>query len=207
MSIIYVLTNPAMPGMVKIGYTIDLKQHLRGLDSTSVPLPFRCEYALQVSDSLAAEKLLHDAFGDRRIRDNREFFEVDASRVIAAMKLTGGEEVAPSDDVASDEAGIAALAKPSKRKADVNFEMVGLAQGTELYFVADPSMKATVLSKWRVMFEGEDTSMSKSAKLIHERRGKTWKSVNGANFWSYDGETISERRNRLDREAAEADED
>ena len=207
MSIIYVLTNPAMPGMVKIGYTIDLKQHLRGLDSTSVPLPFRCEYALQVSDSLAAEKLLHDAFGDRRIRDNREFFEVDASRVIAAMKLTGGEEVTPSDDVASDEAGIAALAKPSKRKADVNFEMVGLAQGTELYFVADPSMKATVLSKWRVMFEGEDTSMSKSAKLIHERRGKTWKSVNGANFWSYDGETISERRNRLDREAAEADED
>lgn len=207
MSIIYVLTNPAMPGMVKIGYTIDLKQRLKGLDSTSVPLPFRCEYALQVSDSLAAEKLLHDAFGDRRIRDNREFFEVDASRVIAAMKLTGGEDVTPSDDVASDEAGIAALAKPSKRKADVNFEMVGLAQGTELYFVDDPSIRATVLSKWRVMFEGEDTSMSKSAKLIHERRGKTWKAVNGANFWSYDGETISERRNRLDREAAEADED
>lgn len=207
MSIIYVLTNPAMPGVVKIGYTIDLEQRLRGLDSTSVPLPFRCEYALQVSDSLAAEKLLHDAFGDRRIRDNREFFEVDASRVIAAMKLTGGKDVTPSDDVAFDAEGIAALAKPSKRKADVNFEMVGLAPGTELYFADDPSKRATVLNKWRIMFEDEDMSMSSSAKLIHERRGKTWKQVNGANYWSFDGETINERRNRLDREAAEADED
>lgn len=207
MSIIYVLTNPAMPGVVKIGYTIDLEQRLRGLDSTSVPLPFRCEYALQVSDSLAAEKLLHDAFGDRRIRDNREFFEVDASRVIAAMKLTGGKNVTPSDDVASDAEGIAALAKPSQVKEHVNFDLVKLPAGTELYFSKDPTIKAHVLSKWRIMFEEEDTSMSKSAALIHHRLGQTWKQVNGANYWSYDGETINERRNRLDREAAEADED
>ena len=207
MSIIYVLTNPAMPGLVKIGKTKDLEQRLKGLDITAVPLPFRCECALQVSDSVAAEGFLHDAFGDRRVRDNREFFEINASRVIAAMKLTSGKDVTPTDDVASDDEGIAALAKSSKRKADVNFDIVGLEPGTELYFIDDPSMRSVVLNKWRILFEDEDTSMSKSARLIHERRGKSWKSVNGANYWAYDGETINERRNRLDREAAEADED
>ncbi len=39
MSIIYVLTNPAFEGYVKIGKTKDLKQRLRSLDNTSMPLP------------------------------------------------------------------------------------------------------------------------------------------------------------------------
>ena len=77
MSIIYILTNPAFEGYVKIGKTTNLKQRLRSLDNTSIPLPFRCTYAARVTNVDAAEKLLHDAFGDRRVRDNREFFEID----------------------------------------------------------------------------------------------------------------------------------
>ena len=95
MSIIYVLTNPAFAGHVKIGKTGNLAQRLRGLDNTSVPLPFRCEYAVRVDDMNKVESLLHDAFGDRRVPERREFFEVDASRVIAGMKLTGGGVKSP----------------------------------------------------------------------------------------------------------------
>ena len=46
--IIYVLTNSAMEGYVKIGRTTNLDQRLSSLDNTSVPLPFECVFAIEV---------------------------------------------------------------------------------------------------------------------------------------------------------------
>ena len=50
--IVYVLTNPAMPGIVKIGRTtrgsIDVR--LNELYSTGVPVPFECAFAGRVVD-------------------------------------------------------------------------------------------------------------------------------------------------------------
>jgi len=207
MSIIYVLTNPAFAGYVKIGKTGNLAQRLRGLDNTSVPLPFRCEYAVRVDDMNKVESLLHDAFGDRRVRERREFFEVDASRVIAAMKLTGGEDVTPNRDIAADEDGLKAINNRKPVKKPVNFEMIGIKPGTELSFVNDKTITAIVKDKWRIVFEGEDIYMSPSALRILHSQGKTWKTVNGADYWAYDGETINERRKRLEREEDERDED
>ena len=49
---VYVLTNPAMPNMVKIGKTTrDVELRLADLYSTGVPLPFECEYAAAYSHS------------------------------------------------------------------------------------------------------------------------------------------------------------
>jgi hypothetical protein len=87
--IVYVLVNEAFDNYVKIGKTINLEQRLRQLDNTSVPLPFRCVYAVSVEDMDNVEKLAHNAFADQRVRNNREFFEIDAQRVISALKLTG----------------------------------------------------------------------------------------------------------------------
>ena len=49
--IIYVLTNPEMPGLVKIGKTSrkEVQQRLIELYLTDVPVPFECEYAARVS--------------------------------------------------------------------------------------------------------------------------------------------------------------
>jgi hypothetical protein len=48
MAIVYVLTNEAMPGLVKIGMTDDTNPDTRvsQLYSTGVPLPFEVEQAL-----------------------------------------------------------------------------------------------------------------------------------------------------------------
>ena len=45
---VYVLTNPAMPNMVKIGKTTrDVELRLADLYSTGVPLPFdKCDYSV-----------------------------------------------------------------------------------------------------------------------------------------------------------------
>ena len=206
MSIIYILTNPAFEGYVKIGKTTNLKQRLRSLDNTSIPLPFRCAYAARVTNVDAAEKLLHDAFGDRRVRDNREFFEIDPMRVIAALKLAGGEKVTPADDIAEDEGGVEAADRSTRVQARFNFEMVDIPVGSVLTYYDDETITTTVHSRNKVDFRGEVMSLSAAALVVIREAGFNWKTANGPTCWVYDGETLPERRARMEREAAEADE-
>jgi hypothetical protein len=87
--IIYILTNEAMPGYVKIGKTSSsLEQRIKELSrSTSIPLPFTCFYACTVKDSGFVEHQLHDAFDDSRINPKREFFQISPERVVSAKWL------------------------------------------------------------------------------------------------------------------------
>ncbi len=56
--VVYILTNQAMPDFIKVGITTNLKDRLSTLDNTSVPLPFTCVYAFEVSDYKKKEKAL-----------------------------------------------------------------------------------------------------------------------------------------------------
>ena len=65
--IVYLLTNPVMDGLVKIGRTANLEDRVRSLSVHSgVPVPFEVFYACRVNDANRVEKSLHDAFGDHR---------------------------------------------------------------------------------------------------------------------------------------------
>lgn len=49
--IIYILTNPFMPDIFKIGRTErNVEDRIKELDTTSMPAPFRCVYAAEVND-------------------------------------------------------------------------------------------------------------------------------------------------------------
>lgn len=207
MSIIYVLTNPAMPGLVKIGKTRNLKHRLKSLDNTSVPYPFRCEFALRVRDSGRHEELLHDAFEQHRVRKRREFFELGVSHVIAAMKLTGGKDVTPKDDIGEDETGVEAANKVIKKTGVFNFEKVGIPPGSVLTFHDSDETTSTVHDHNKIQFEGEVTSLSAAALVLLHRAGRNWSSAAGPVYWLFEGETLYDRRLRMEREAAEADED
>ena len=65
-SIVYALTNPAMPGIVKIGKTDrdNPRVRMKELYTTGVPLPFEYPIAIEVEDEQAVrlEKALHRAF-------------------------------------------------------------------------------------------------------------------------------------------------
>ena len=58
--IVYLLTNPVMPGLVKIGMTTqeDIDKRMKELYTTGVPVPFECKFACKVkkSDCLKIEK-------------------------------------------------------------------------------------------------------------------------------------------------------
>lgn len=98
-NIVYVLTNPAMPGMVKIGMTDrpDVQRRMNELYSTGVPLPFECVIARQIEEREAAEieNALHVAFGPYRISASREFFEVDPEQAEALLQVMPGQDVTP----------------------------------------------------------------------------------------------------------------
>ncbi len=198
--IVYILINEAMPGYVKIGLTNgSLEERIRSLDTTGVPLPFECFYAAKVNDCRAVEKLLHDTFLDYRVRSNREFFEVSPERVVSAIKLAEIENVTPQRDFVESEEDQKALNQAREKRSAFNFGMVEIPVGSEIFFVNDESIRAKVVKlsgKQSIEFNGELTSPSTAAQKI---LGYPY-NVQGTVYWMYQGETLDERRRRLENQ-------
>jgi phage FluMu protein Com len=74
---IYILSNPRMPGLVKIGLsTRDVQERIEELTSaTGVPVPFELEAYFESAAPEEHEQQIHKALSSRRIK-SREFFEV-----------------------------------------------------------------------------------------------------------------------------------
>lgn len=87
--IVYILSNPAMPGLVKIGITTHhtVEQRMKELFNTSIPVPFKCEYACRVDNCFAVEHALHTAFRDYRIHPQREFFKIEPYQIKVILQL------------------------------------------------------------------------------------------------------------------------
>lgn len=197
--IIYILTNEAMPGYVKIGKTsTSLEQRIRELSSsTSVPLPFTCFYACTVKDSSFVEHQLHDAFDNNRINPRREFFQISPERVVSALKLAEIENITPKKDFVDSKEDQQALDETrAEIRAKFNFNMVNIPVGSELIFSRDENVKATVVDNKHINFNDEVTSLSTSAqKILGYDYG-----VQGTAYWMYEGETLDERRKRIENE-------
>lgn len=197
--IIYVLSNEAMPGYVKVGRTsTSLEQRVRELSSsTSVPIPFTVAYACTVEDSHFVETQLHNAFSDHRVNPRREFFNVDPERVVAALKLAEIEDITPRSDIVDSAEDQKSLDEARKKRSRFNFQMVGIPIGSELYLSRNPMVTARVIGHGgpqSIEYNGVPTSLSASAQ---EALGFT-NAVAGTEYWSYDGETLDERRRRMD---------
>ena len=82
--IVYLLTNPVMPGLVKIGMTAqeDVDKRMKELYTTGVPVPFECQFVCRVkkTDCAKIEHALHAAFAPQRINANREFFRIQVEQ-------------------------------------------------------------------------------------------------------------------------------
>ena len=199
--IIYILINEAMPGYVKVGKTAaSIEDRMKSLDTTGVPLPFECFYAAKVADMDAAEKLIHDAFDDQRVRAKREFFEVDPARVASALKLANGEDVTPRDDVVETPDDKRALDTARDKRGMFNMEMIGISPGETLVFSKGEGITCRVLDKHEVEFEDERMSLTKSALIIIKRLGYTWDKIAGPQYWMYQDETLYRRKKRLEEE-------
>ena len=198
--IVYILTNPAMDGYVKIGQTENLPRRLRELDNTSTPLPFECVFAMEVEDANMVETRLHDAFADRRTRTTREFFEINPERVVSALRLTNGTEVTPSEDIVEDDESRRALTRTNKMRDAFNFSMVSIPPGTILEYIHDSSITCEVLDNKQILFNGSETTLSGATRTLYQEGGSSRIAFAGPRYWCFDGESMSERRRRMEQE-------
>ena len=201
-NIIYILTNPVFSDMVKIGKTKNLEKRVKDLSShAGIPVPFEVYYACTVEDSTKIEKGLHDGFGDHRINPKREFFRINPERVLSILKLVEIECIASNSDFVDDVEEKISLEKERSNRSKFKFLLANIEVGNELSFIRNEKYKAIVAEDNKIQFEGETTSLSKSALTILNRDfGVNWSSCAGPNFWIFENETLSERRLRLEKE-------
>lgn len=200
--IVYVLTNEAMPGLIKIGYTnTDLAPRIKQLYTTGVPLPFELYYACEVKDAAFAETRLHDAFGDHRVSKNREFFRIAPERVKAALELARIKEIHLGDEIfetAEDKADV----EVAKRRARFRLSMVGISVGEELQLAKDPTVTCKTVDEGnKVEFNGEITSLSDAALQAVTNLGYDWSAVSGPWEWTYQGKRLDEIRREIEGRA------
>ena len=192
---VYVLTNPAMPNMVKIGKTTrDVELRLADLYSTGVPLPFECEYAAKVKDVDKTEKAFHTAFEPSRVNPKREFFNINPEQAIAVLSLMAIEDVTPSvQDEAKKidiEASASAEKFKKKRRPTINYFEMGLKEGDILKFGRNEE-SCTVLNGRQVSYEGEPWFLSNLTNKLLDRTGP----MDGSPYWYFNGKNLKDLYN------------
>jgi len=193
--IIYILTNQAMPGYVKVGKSSDpdVTARIRSLNNTSVPFDFECYYAARVADCDTAERQIHDAFMDHRPNPRREFFTIDPERVRSALRLAELEDVTPeADDIIPDRADRVAVENTARRKRNTTLNDIGIMPGEVLVLDRDQDTTCEVVNHRQVLFCGETMSLSKSAHQALTALGYDWPAANGWAIWTYGGRRLAE---------------
>ena len=202
--IVYVLTNEAMPGLIKIGLTSDsVEARLTSLSSfTGVPLAFECYFAAEVKDATRLEKTLHQLFAESRINPKREFFRLDPEKVVLAISIGDFKEMTPGIAQVEPEEQ-EALDKMKARRPRIRLDAIGIKPGDVVVFSRDESITATVATEGKLLFEGEMLSPSAAALKALHRLGYKTPAASGSEHWMFEGELLDERRRRLEAEQFE----
>lgn len=135
---VYILTNPSYKdNIIKIGYTIDLKQRLAQLDRTGVPTPFEPYMTVETAKYKELERVIHhelDKLTDFRTRETREFFEIDPIDAADLLKnlaqLLDDAQIVEYGNVSSVEAKSARTMTQQGNRT--TFEMLGVPVGSRL---------------------------------------------------------------------------
>jgi hypothetical protein len=166
---VYVLTNKAMPNLVKIGFTRheDVQKRLDELYATGVPLPFHAEWVCRIKNAADAEKALHKAFKQNRVNESREFFSIEPEQAIAILKLLNTENImaeVEKQPTTIDPQSIAAEKKFKQRRPNLDFAKIGVPIGAVLQTIKNPTFSATVVSAKRVKVANEEMSLTEATR-------------------------------------------
>ena len=193
--IVYVLTNPAMPGFVKIGMTSrdNVQTRMDELYTTGVPFPFNCVIAVEVENGDGLEKALHAAFEPHRRNRSREFFEMKSSQVEALLKIwPDARDVTPQIKRSLEE-GLSSeekedVRKYKNRRPNLNFRVMEIPDSSELVCTNGAYEKAVVIGEKKVSFRGEEMSLTAATKMALDMDY----SVPPCPHWTFEGRNLSD---------------
>ena len=90
---VYVLSNPTMPSLLKIGYTKKLPEERAKQISaaTGVALPYKVEWAYQCFNGETVEREVHHKLKSQRVNNNKEFFQISLEEAKETINLIGSK--------------------------------------------------------------------------------------------------------------------
>lgn len=84
---VYVITNKAMPGLVKIGYSLkDPSLRAAEFNGTGTPHPYKVEYEALVFNPREIEQRTHIALQSEGLHENKEWFKCSVLTAIANLE-------------------------------------------------------------------------------------------------------------------------
>ena len=210
--VIYILTNPSFPDYVKIGYAHNIETRLKQLNrSETIPFAFRV-YAVYAVESELTDKELHKLIDklnpDLRTIENfdgkervKEFYAMSAEDAYGLLeciaKISGTldrlQRLTPEGHEILDEQ-IAKEVRETVRRGPFRFSACNIPIGSQIEFIEDSSIKATVVDDRRIEYNGETTSVSALAQRLkgfdHAVQGTLW--------FTYQGEKLTDIRDRVE---------
>ena len=210
--VIYILTNPSFPDYVKIGYAHNIETRLKQLNrSETIPFAFRV-YAVYAVESELTDKELHKLIDklnpDLRTIENfdgkervKEFYAMSAEDAYGLLeciaKISGTldrlQRLTPEGHEILDEQ-IANEVRETARRGPFRFSACNIPIGSQIEFIEDSSVKATVVDDRRIEYNGETTSVSALAQKLkrfdHAVQGTLW--------FTYQGEKLTDIRDRVE---------
>lgn len=189
MGYIYIMTNPALHDMVKIGYASDVEARRQQLSTTALPYDYEI-YATYETTGNLEDKKLHKMIDklnpDLRVSKSREFFVMspeDAYELLEAIAVISGSQNRLK------KAKDATVQQPTQtiRKPPINFYKCGLKDGDELICTEDESIKAIVKGERKVLYKDEITSLT---AIMREIKG--YKNIAGPSYFTYKGEALTD---------------
>jgi len=195
---VYIALNPEYAGRVKIGKTDDtIENRMKSLTRHSGVLgQFSCYYSVKVENPKYVEDLLHALFDEYRYQGNREFFSITPEKAKLAFLLIESlyiPEIEEEDVVYVNSSECNELIVPGKRSPAFSFVEVGIEVGEYVYYFSNPDIKARVISKNKVEYEGYEYSLSNLTGKLED-----WKTTayQGPLYWAYNGEKLTELRKK-----------
>lgn len=190
LSIVYLLTNPSMPGLVKIGRTAqsDAQIRLDQLYTTGVPVPFELVFACRVPNSQEVEAALHVAFAPQRVNPKREFFRIEPDQALAILRLlhvedaTGTVEAQPSTISEQEQEATRAL---RARRPNLDFDIMGIPVGSELQCTRGDA-SVVVTGPRKVRLGGDEMSLTAATVTVLQLPY----AVAPGPYWTYQGRLI-----------------
>ncbi|EOX9114076.1 GIY-YIG nuclease family protein [Providencia rettgeri] len=138
---VYVMSNPSMPDIYKIGMTTSTpeKRAKELYSSSGVPNPFKVETAYYSHNPRDDESVIHNTLSDFRVNESREFFNAPLEKIKWACNDAG------LDCRDSDLAEIAMLTNVICTDTSKRLDIEDIFEQEGLYFFGDKNAIAEIL--------------------------------------------------------------
>ena len=215
---VYILTNESFrEDWVKIGRSsrpVDVRS--KELDNTAVPLPFKIYATIQTIKYVDVERIVHkqiDRLTDLRIRQNREFFNVEPSQALdilldlataiddaIVMQYIDDKPTQLYPTINNEKPKVLKQEQRHQLRKPFEFAMVGLKDGDIITF-APLGIQVKVNGKNKIEFEGRLWSLSAfTGTYLPAEKQNNSGAYQGPKYFTYNNKTLWDLRLEMEKQ-------